>query len=78
MAQRLDLEEQVSRLEKERATLLSDAKDLDRRLERASVDIESLKAAIILEREEKKSYQDRLSLAEKSATAASAAATAPN
>jgi peptidoglycan hydrolase CwlO-like protein len=60
MAQRLDLEEKVARMEKERSALMADAKDSAARIEKLGADIEVLKSQIIQEREEKKQLQARL------------------
>ena len=62
MAQRLDLEEKVARMEKERSALMAQAKDLTDKLQKSEAQIEDLKSALVREREEKKSLQARIEL----------------
>ena len=60
MAQRLDLEEKVARMEKERSVLLAGTEDLTSRLEQSKSEAEDTKAALTRVREENKSLQTRL------------------
>ncbi len=70
MAQRLDLEEKLSRIEKDRAAQLSDLKSLSQRLEKDKTEIEDLKAALAKMKQENEELLRRLEQSQPAVTAA--------
>jgi hypothetical protein len=60
MAQRLDLEEKFSRMEKERSVLMADLNQASSLLEKANAENDVLRATLVREMDEKKALADRL------------------